>query len=531
MAWPVVIKPSGGLPVTVAANGRGTPMTLATNGYGIPVTFAANALPVVGITQETPGVNLVLPATGSGGAIYSTNAVTGSALACCRIVRASDSAEMDIGYRTISRQIDITTAMAFKASPSDIIMVKTWYDQSGNGNHATQTTLANMPRLLADRNAIVAGTRRADNTAPNAIPRYFNIPAGVAFDRLGNTKIMVFASSVSIQGMTPYEFPNNAQSDALILSSSNLMSIRWYPAAVNDKTPAAKDVLEFYGLGTGAAGSGIYRTTGAKSTITAPVTLAIAGGYLGFSSVASAWNKAARQDYTLFAIYPTQLNDTQITDARTAAIAAFGIPTTFDNNLVFVGDSITEGVYTDDCKTLPRLASALVSASNKAVWNLGIAGITMATTVTQRAAHEATLYSGSITGKNMFHLWAGTNDIIAGTGVAAAVMANIQTWVAAQKALGASVRIVVGTCLPRTGFGAAGSAKDLDRQDLNTQIRANASINGYTVADYAADPVLGLVATTANTALYPDGTHLSAVAYEQYASPICAAAISTALAS
>ncbi|WP_210235533.1 hypothetical protein, partial [Mesorhizobium sp. M8A.F.Ca.ET.202.01.1.1] len=112
----------------------------------------------------------------------------------------SDSAEMDIGFRTISRKIDIGTAMAFKQSASDTILVKTWYDQSGNGNHATQTTQANMPRLLAGRNAIVAGTRRADNTQANAIPRYFNIPAGVAFDRLGNTKLMVFASSVSLQG-------------------------------------------------------------------------------------------------------------------------------------------------------------------------------------------------------------------------------------------------------------------------------------------------------------------------------------------
>lgn len=481
--------------------------------------------------SEALGVDLVLPTPAAGGAIYSTNAISGSALACCRIVRTSDSTEMDIGYRTISRKIDIAAAMAFKASPSDTILVKTWYDQSGNGNHATQTTQANMPRLLPGRNAIIAGTRRADNTAPNAIPRYFNIPAGVAFDRLGNTKLMVFASSVSIQGMTPYEFPNNAQSDALLLSASNAMSIRWYPGSVNDKTPAAKDVLEFYGMSTGATGSGIYRTTGSKSTITAPTTLAIAGGYLGFSSVASAWNKAARQDYALFAIYPSQLTDTQITDARTAAIAAFGVPTSFDNHLVFVGDSITEGVYTDDNKTLPRIASASVAASNKSVWNLGIAGQTMATITTSRSTHEATLYSGSITGKNVFHLWAGTNDIIAGTGVASAVMSNIQTWVAAQKALGSSVRCVVGTCLPRVGFGSAGSAKDLDRQDLNTQIRNNASVNGYTVADFAADPVLGLVASTADTSIFPDGTHLSSSAYEQYAAPISAAAINAALAS
>lgn len=485
-----------------------------------------------GPVVETPGVDLVLPATGVGGAIYSANAISGSALACCRVVRTSDSAELDIGYRTISRQLDLQAAMAFKQSPADIILLKTVYDQSGNGNHATQTVQANMPKLLAERGAaFVFGARRADNTIGNAITRHMAIPAGVAFDRLGNTKLAVFTSYVSIQGIIPYEFPNNAQSDNLALSSGNAMSVRWFPGAVNDKVPAAKQNPEFYGMVTGATGSGIFRTTGAKSTITAPTTLAVAGGYWGFNSAASQpWNKAARMDFGLLAFYPTQLNDTQITDARTAALAAFAIPTTFDNNFVFVGDSITESVYTDDNKTLVATAMPSVSAANQQIWNLGIAGQTMAQIVTGRAAHEATLYSGSITGKNVHILWAGTNDIVAGTGVASAIMANIQTWVAAQKALGSSVRCVVGTCLPRTTY-ASGSAKDLDRIDLNNQIRANAPVNGYTVADYAADAVMGLYANLSDTSLYGDGIHPVAAGYQNYLGPICAAAINTALAS
>ncbi|TJV21085.1 MAG: hypothetical protein E5Y04_28690 [Mesorhizobium sp.] len=52
MAWPVVIASSGGLPVTVAANGFGVPMEVAANGFGTPVTFAANGLPVTGITSD-----------------------------------------------------------------------------------------------------------------------------------------------------------------------------------------------------------------------------------------------------------------------------------------------------------------------------------------------------------------------------------------------------------------------------------------------------------------------------------------------
>jgi len=45
---PVVIKPSGGLPVTISA--YGVPMEIATNGFGLAVTQVTNGLPVSGLT-------------------------------------------------------------------------------------------------------------------------------------------------------------------------------------------------------------------------------------------------------------------------------------------------------------------------------------------------------------------------------------------------------------------------------------------------------------------------------------------------
>ena len=50
MATPAVVVTTGGMPVTVATNGRGTPMTVVSNGYGIPVrVVASGGMPVVGI--------------------------------------------------------------------------------------------------------------------------------------------------------------------------------------------------------------------------------------------------------------------------------------------------------------------------------------------------------------------------------------------------------------------------------------------------------------------------------------------------
>jgi len=87
MGIPVVIKPSGGLPVTVATNGFGLPMTVATNGFGLAVTQApagGGGLAVTGITfgptialsaasvLETAAVNTVV------GTLSVTAGTTGS---------------------------------------------------------------------------------------------------------------------------------------------------------------------------------------------------------------------------------------------------------------------------------------------------------------------------------------------------------------------------------------------------------------------------------------------------------------------
>ncbi len=57
MATPIVVVPSGGIPVTEATNGFGTPVTVATNGIGTAVTVvAAGGLPVVGSGGGSPSL-------------------------------------------------------------------------------------------------------------------------------------------------------------------------------------------------------------------------------------------------------------------------------------------------------------------------------------------------------------------------------------------------------------------------------------------------------------------------------------------
>lgn len=69
------------------------------------------------------------------------NAYAGSAI---RVRRSSDDTEQDIGFS--GENLDTAAMLAFCGAGSGF--VKTWYDQSGNGRDATQTTNANQPRIV-----------------------------------------------------------------------------------------------------------------------------------------------------------------------------------------------------------------------------------------------------------------------------------------------------------------------------------------------------------------------------------------------
>jgi hypothetical protein len=65
--------------------------------------------------------------------------------AAIRVRRSSDNAEADIGFN-VNDELDTIALLAFCGAGDGF--VKTWYDQSGNGYDATQTTAANQPQIV-----------------------------------------------------------------------------------------------------------------------------------------------------------------------------------------------------------------------------------------------------------------------------------------------------------------------------------------------------------------------------------------------
>ena len=100
------------------------------------------------------------------------NTYTGDSI---RVRRASDNAEQDIGFDA-NGDLD-TSALDTFCSGTDGF-VKTWYDQSGNSNDATQTTAANQPKIYDSSTGVVT-----DNGLPamSFDAQYFSVSAAATF--------------------------------------------------------------------------------------------------------------------------------------------------------------------------------------------------------------------------------------------------------------------------------------------------------------------------------------------------------------
>jgi len=90
-------------------------------------------------------------------AAYSLRKLRGSYNgSAIKVRRDSDQALQDIGFLA-NGELDTTTLESFCSGTDGF--VHTWYDQSGNGNDATQTTAANQPQIVSSGSTILEGIK------------------------------------------------------------------------------------------------------------------------------------------------------------------------------------------------------------------------------------------------------------------------------------------------------------------------------------------------------------------------------------
>jgi hypothetical protein len=168
-------------------------MKLGTNDIG-SVYLGTNAVQKVYLgTNEVwsswPGY--VLDDYSGAAAAYSLrllrSAYTGDAI---RVRRSSDNTEQDIGF--VNNELDTSSLTTFCGAGNGF--VKTWYDQSGNGNDATQATAANQPQIVSSGSVILQNGK--PTLSLNGTSQRFDLPSiSINFDNL--TIIGVYKSNNS----------------------------------------------------------------------------------------------------------------------------------------------------------------------------------------------------------------------------------------------------------------------------------------------------------------------------------------------
>ena len=112
-------------------------------GSGINRLSAAEAAAIAG---RIPGFTGLLDESFGGGAAaaYSVRKLTNRVSVAMTIRRDSDSTETDIGFDS-NGNLDESAITAFCTGTT--CRVASWKDQSGNDNHAVQTTAAKQPTI------------------------------------------------------------------------------------------------------------------------------------------------------------------------------------------------------------------------------------------------------------------------------------------------------------------------------------------------------------------------------------------------
>lgn len=415
-----------------------------------------------------------------------TASYTGSAL---RVVRPSDSATLDVGF--VGQELDTTALDAFLGS--ELGEVDIWYDQSGNGNNATQTTSAIRPRLesgsIAGGPIVIAGSRPLRCQAD-----YFNLPGALSTNRRANN---FFAVLCLTGGGSLFHFGTSPQ--FAVYQSSGVLTQNF--GGSSTWRVQAKHCL--YESRQGASASSIWQD-GETQAFGASSTGTMTGGLLGNTSYAGGFE--AQAYYAMAINWGRELSAGERTALQDACNELFEIATPVSNRIIFQGDSIciasqesaspayygyAKMLVTQGLLTKPAAAYSFAGGGQQLQNQIGTFSSTVGVPLAAYSDNRVVL------------LASGTNDFNVGGRTKAQIYADMQTYCGLVR--GAGGKVIICTILPATGYSGAGETA---RLDLNADIRANWSSFADGLCDFAdLSSTMGATGAQSNTTLYQDGLH------------------------
>ncbi|KGT73729.1 hypothetical protein MA20_43070 [Bradyrhizobium japonicum] len=472
---------------------------------------------------EAPAISI--PATNLK-AVYSTTRLSTWTGSCIRVQRASDSAQMDIGFA--GNIVDKATADSFAAGSA--LTIAKVYDQSGNGLDLVQATDANRP-IFSPLNEW-AGIRPItfDTWPQSAVAKWLDTPVLAGLNRQAISVYMMMVDHCPNQQNLIWEgFSDTgfATSNSFLLGSGGGLGANFGSLIFNTYFPRSHlqtITTVCGGSNVRARFDGVERTfaTGAISSS------AIQGMRFGKSSLNNQYN--SQNDVFCIAIYAQADAAAANLVVENALNASFNPDragnTTWTYRLVEDGNSLMSGVGAASLQSagwqggFGRGPQGDVRAWE--YYNMGLAGQTLATAYTNRA-RVLGLFDATKS-KNVIHIIDPTNDIgvITYTSTADAQTGNAISaqnlynnyflpYVQAAQAAGFT-KIVTSTVLSRTNFGVGtGNFRGDCRNYYNSLLIAGAAANGYVVADVGA--ISQLQNTADLTYFLSDGIHLTTAGY------------------
>lgn len=384
-----------------------------------------------------------------------------------RVRRASDSIEIDIGFN--GGVLDAGALDAFIAGTTGF--VRTYYDQTGRGHHATQTTAASQPKINARD---FRGARGVDFLPGGTFPlptlattrRALTVLAATSMDMLDTNGLIEFSG--------PYYF---FQQDFVRTSTYS--------------GPLSNYHLSIMGL-RGSAGATRLFSDEATSDFAAEAATAITGGTLGRLPTAG-YNFAGRLAGLI--IYERSLSDLELADGRAAMHTAFRVSATKTGRIWGFGDSILAGSYSGGDGS--PLLGAMNALNGYRLSNFAVGGTTSGDASARYTSYRATVQANpGIVVQN-----SGTNDLTVNADSGAVIYARLQALWAMAKADGNQV--IACTIMPRTGLT---GPQETRRTDLNTLIRGSVA-GGFTDAVCDLDAITAFVGNPVR--YFADGLHLT----------------------
>jgi lysophospholipase L1-like esterase len=177
------------------------------------------------------------------------------------------------------------------------------------------------------------------------------------------------------------------------------------------------------------------------------------------------------------------------------------------------GDSLTQGAYV----TAPY--SKIVAdqfPGRVSFTNIAVSGSFLSSVQSRASAADAILSPNFGYTSAILSVFIGTNDILTAGYYPSnpnTFISDLSSYCDARRTAG--YKVVVGTLLPRGdgvngANGASGTSTfNIWRNSVNTGIRALVPAHCDAVADFAAEPIMGLDATTLNLSYYLDGLHMT----------------------